>query len=284
MGIAYLALGELELSIKYFSDALKLNPYYLNAAWNLCGTSKNITEARKNLESCISIDPKFDNANFTYSAIDYYEGKKENFITFAKGAKKDHPYIRSFKWIFDLPFLPKLFFHKWALFDYVIERSEIDRPFYEFGVWRGTSFKYLIKHFKKGYGFDTFTGLPEDWHHEKKGSYSSDGLIPDIEGGEFIAGEFKDTLPSFFSEKRPLASVINLDADLYSSTLQALNYSKSIIDEKTILIFDEFLMNENWEKDEYKALEEFCKLGGITYEVIAASFFSKQVAIKFKGF
>ena len=77
--------------------------------------------------------------------------------------------------------------------------------------------------------------------------------------------------------------MINLDADLYSSTLQALNYSKSIIDEKTILIFDEFLMNENWEKDEYKALEEFCKLGGITYEVIAASFFSKQVAVKIEG-
>ena len=88
MGIAYLALGELELSIKYFSDALKLNPYYLNAAWNLCGTSKNITEARKNLESCISIDPKFDKANFTYSAIDYYEGKKENFITLKLEAKK----------------------------------------------------------------------------------------------------------------------------------------------------------------------------------------------------
>ena len=105
-----LALGELELSIKYFSDALKLNPYYLNAAWNLCGTSKNITEARKNLESCISIDPKFDKANFTYSAIDYYEGKKENFITFAKGAKKDHPYIRSFKWVFDFTFFTKVIF------------------------------------------------------------------------------------------------------------------------------------------------------------------------------
>ena len=47
---------------------------------------------------------KFDEANITYSAIDYYEGKKENFITFAKGVKKDHPYVRSFKWVFDLPF------------------------------------------------------------------------------------------------------------------------------------------------------------------------------------
>ena len=105
-------------------------------------------------------------------------------------------------------------------------------------------------------------------------------MIPDIEGGEFIAGEFKDTLPSFFSKKRPLASVINLDADLYSSTLQALNYSKSIIDEKTILIFDEFLMNENWEKDEYRALNDFCAEFGLSYKVLAVSFFTKQVAVQ----
>ena len=68
---------------------------------------------------------------------------------------------------FDLPFYESYF--SMGTFDYVIEVKSIDRPFYEFGVWRGTSFKYLIKHFKKGYGFDTFTGLPEDWHHEKKG-------------------------------------------------------------------------------------------------------------------
>ena len=80
-----------------------------------------------------------------------------------------------------------------------------------------------------------------------------------LDGGEFIAGEFEDTLPKFFSKPRETASVINFDADLFSSTLCALNYARKVIDEKTILIFDEMLMNEHWEEDEYRALVEFCE-------------------------
>ena len=77
-----------------------------------------------------------------------------------------------------------------------------------------------------------------------------------------------------------MASIINFDADLYSSTICALNYSKSVIDEHTILIFDEFLMNNNWEEDEYKALEEFCSNNKFKYEVLGISFFTKQVAVR----
>ena len=165
----------------------------------------------------------------------------------------------------------------------MINKSKKDRPFYEFGVWRGMSFKYLINTFKKGYGFDTFEGLPEDWHHEKQGQYSADGIIPKIDGGTFIAGKFEDTLPTFYSKPRPMASIINFDADLYSSTLCALNYSKAVIDEHTILIFDEFIINKNWEQDEYKALNEFCSNNNLTYDVLAVSYMSKQVAVKIIG-
>lgn len=77
-----------------------------------------------------------------------------------------------------------------------------------------------------------------------------------------------------------MASIINFDADLYSSTLCALNYSKTIIDTNTILIFDEFIINRNWEEDEYKALEEFCSENKFGYEVLAVSFCSKQVAVR----
>nr|AJW31109.1 TPR repeat [Prochlorococcus marinus str. P0903-H212] len=163
------------------------------------------------------------------------------------------------------------------------KKSKKDRPFYEFGVWRGESFRYLINTFKKGYGFDTFEGLPEDWHQEKHGTYSSEGIIPKIDGGTFIAGEFEDTLPTFFSKSREMASIINFDADLYSSTICALNYSKPVIDEDTILIFDEFITNNNWEKDEYKALNEFCSNNNLTYEVLAISYMTKQVAVKLIG-
>ena len=71
----------------------------------------------------------------------------------------------------------------------------------------------------------------KDWHDEKAGAYSSEGNIPQIEGGEFIVGKFEDTLPEFFSKPRPKASIINFDADLYSSTICALNCSKPVIDQ-----------------------------------------------------
>ena len=48
------------------------------------------------------------------------------------------------------------------------------------------------------------------------------------------------------------------------------------------MIFDEFLTNKNWEKDEYKALNEFCDNLGISYDVLAVSFFTNQVAVKLK--
>jgi hypothetical protein len=107
--------------------------------------------------------------------------------------------------------------------------------------------------------------------------------VPKIKGGEFIVGEFKNTLPLFFSESRPVASVINFDADLYSSTICALNFSKRVMDKDTILIFDELIIHESWEQDEFKALNEFCSINHYSYEVIAISFFTKQVAIKLIG-
>ena len=193
--------------------------------------------------------------------------------------------MRSFLWVFSLPNLPILYFDKWHFFDEMIKESLISRPFYEFGVWRANSFNYLIKFFKMGYGFDTFTGLPEDWYAGKEiahkaGSYSSDGVIPKIQGAEFIKGKFEDSLPVFFSKKRQMASLINFDSDLYSSTTIALKYSKSIIDEYTILIFDEFLVNEDWEQDEFRALNDFCSLNNFSYNVLAVSFLTKQVAVK----
>ena len=140
----------------------------------------------------------------------------------------------------------------------------------------------MINTFKKGFGFDTFSGLPEDWYDEKKGTYSSFDAIPKIKGGEFIVGKFEDTLPEFFSKDRPPASLINFDADLYSSTITALNHCNKVIDEKTILVFDEFIISDNWEKDEFKALNEFCDNLNFSYDVIAISFFTKQVAVRLK--
>ena len=113
-----------------------------------------------------------------------------------------------------------------------------------------------------------------------RGTYSSRGWVPDIENAKFIVGEFAATLPEFFDGKQPMAGLMNFDADLYSSTITALTAANEVIDERTTLVFDEFIVNNDWEKDEFKALNEFCETFGYSYNVEAVSLFTKQVVCR----
>jgi len=282
LGVVFEELGEIKKAKGCYEKAIEINPNHTGSYWNSHILASDMDEALSRLKKLYKIDIKHTKAKIMISALEGYKGNFDLFNDILTSSDSGHSYTRSSKWIFSLPKLPKIFFNRWGFFDAVIAMSENSRPFYEFGVWNGVSFQYLINTFKKGFGFDTFTGIPETWHKEPKGNYSNFGAVPKIDGGEFIVGKFEDTLPNFFSEERPKASLINFDADLYSSTLCALNYADKVIDEKTILVFDEFIMNENWEKDEYKALNEFCYNSGISYEVIAFSFSTKQVAVKLK--
>jgi Flp pilus assembly protein TadD len=280
-------LGKLEEAEASYRKAIALKPDFADAFWNLSGVAKTILDAEHWIDKCLTADANYVKAKLTNAALRFYQGDRADFDNLMQSKFKQHSYMRSFSWAFSLPNLPNLYFNRWSFFDAIVKQSIRSRPFYEFGVWRGMAFKYLIKSFKKGYGFDTFTGLPENWDVgngiERAGSYSSDGNVPNIKGGEFIVGKFEDTLPIFYSEPRRLASIINFDADLYSATLCALNYSKSVMDKHTILIFDEFIINESWEQDEFKALNEFASKNNYTYEVLAISFFTKQVAVKLIG-
>ena len=282
LGMVFNELGKPKKAISCYEKAIKIDPNYSDAYWNLHSLASDIDEVLPILKKLHNINNKFLKAKIMISALQGFKGNFNDFDALIASSESNHPLIRSIKWVFSLPKLPKIFFNRWSFFDAVIALAEKSRPFYEFGVWYGVSFQYLINSFKKGFGFDTFTGLPEDWHDEHAGTYSSFGSVPKITGGEFIAGKFEDTLPKFFSQKRPLASLINFDCDLYLSTLCALNYANKVIDEKSILIFDQFLTNKHWEKDAYKALHEFCHNFNMSYDVLAVSFYSKQVAIKLK--
>ena len=282
LGIVLEELGEYKKALSYYEKGIEINPNNINFYWNAHILASDIDEALSRLKKLYKIDNKHTKAKIMIGALEGYKGNFDLFNDILTSSNSDHPYIRSAKWIFSLPELPRIFFNRCSFFDAVIAVSEKSRPFYEFGVWNGVSFQYLINTFKKGFGFDTFTGIPETWHNEPKGNYSNFGSVPKIDGGEFIVGKFEDTLPDFFSKERPKASLINFDADLYSSTICALNYANKVIDNKTILVFDELIMNKNWEKDEFKALNEFCYNSGFSYEVIAFSFSTKQVAVKLK--
>lgn len=137
------------------------------------------------------------------------------------------------------------------------------------------------------YGFDTFTGMPEEWRglgwRVEKGTWSQNGEIPQEEDQRiaYVAGRFQDSLPSFLEESRVLEKfdhfVIHIDADLYSSALYVLTMLHSVMDRATVL-FDEF----DCQLDEMKALEDYCRSYSMTYDVIGTADACEKLAIRFK--
>lgn len=261
-----------------FVKAIEVNPDNALVYWNLHSLSQDRDTARSILELCLSKDPANELANITLAGLLAFEGNSSYLRQLAENGYRDNPLVRSIEWIMSLPELPQIHFNRWALFDAAVARADRNRPMYEFGVWMGNSFRYLIDSFPAGFGFDTFEGLPENWHGLPPGTYSSFGQVPNILGADFITGEFRDTLPGFFGEARPMAGLINFDADLYSSTMTALTHAAPVIDDRTVLIFDELIVNRNWEQDEFRALREFCEANKLSYEVFAVSLFTKQAA------
>ncbi len=138
---------------------------------------------------------------------------------------------------------------RYKLYEFILEHEKLNTPvnYLEFGVAEGHSFRWWAEHNKaelsRFYGFDTFTGLPEQWDQFKAGDMTMHGNFPDIKDsrGEFIKGLFQDTLPDFLkSLDNTKRKIIHLDADLYSSTLFVLTYIEPYLKEGDILIFDEF--------------------------------------------
>ncbi|HXB94020.1 MAG TPA: class I SAM-dependent methyltransferase, partial [Puia sp.] len=139
------------------------------------------------------------------------------------------------------------------LHEYVISSQELaQKPIHylEFGVAGGTSFAWWIKanHHpdSRFFGFDTFEGLPEDWHFFKKGAFSFDIPFLDDDRGTFIKGLFQDTVYNFLDKYRKTTDtpdavrVLHMDADLYSSTLFALTMMAPFLRNGDIILFDEF--------------------------------------------
>jgi O-methyltransferase len=173
------------------------------------------------------------------------------------------------------------------LYRSVIERQGLhQRPidYLEFGVYRGDSLRLwlnAISHPDSRFvGFDTFTGLPERWRPtEPQGHFNANGAIPDIEDPRcsFEIGLFQDTLPVFVActgLSRQL--VINLDADMFTSTLFVLATLAPYLKSGDLIFFDEF----SCPLDEFRAFEEFVRSFRVKYEVIAAIYGYTRVCIR----
>lgn len=174
---------------------------------------------------------------------------------------------------------------RFKLHQYVIENEIRNDKFdyLEFGVAEGVAFKWWVNKITnpdcRFYGFDVFTGLPEDFGVMKKHHYDTKGSFPEIKDNrvEFISGLFQDSLPSFLkSYEANNRKVIHMDADLYSSTLFVLTRLYPILKKDDIIIFDEFGVPTH----EFKAFTEIVHAYNLKYSIIGAVNNYLQLAIK----
>ena len=165
---------------------------------------------------------------------------------------------------------------RFGLYQYLNETFIKNEPinYLEFGVANGGSFYWwLNNHSNKCStfsGFDTFSGLPEDYGPFKKGDMSNGNevLKTDDTRAAFYQGLFQQTLPGFlktFNNKN--LTVIHMDADLYSSTLFTLTSFAPFLKKGDIILFDEFCVPTH----EFLAVKNFTESYYINLTPIAAA-------------
>jgi O-methyltransferase len=134
------------------------------------------------------------------------------------------------------------------MWTYLSQQVPHPKDYLEFGVHTGHSILYWAEldndSSSRFFGFDSFRGLPEEWNKAyPKGHFDTNGLSPETTDHrvEFISGLFQDCLPQFLRDyMRQPQLIVNLDCDLYTSSLFCLTQLNDFITPGTVLIFDEF--------------------------------------------
>ena len=165
---------------------------------------------------------------------------------------------------------------RFSLYHHVLEKEGLANAvnYLEFGVADGHSFSWWMTQNShpesRFFGFDTFTGLPEDFGPYKKGAFSNIDNIPSIKDarGKFYTGLFQQTLPSFLkSFENTRKNVVMLDADLYTSTLFVLSSLAPFLKKDDIIFFDEFAVPTH----EFMAYQNFINSYYFDFELIGAA-------------
>ena len=168
------------------------------------------------------------------------------------------------------------FRNRWDLHGHLVSKHlnpEEKILFLEFGVYKGQSFEIWVNGNKnpgsRFAGFDTFTGLPEDWGNIKKGSFSAGGKLPDYitdPRSKFHVGLIQDTLPGFVKTmSRDQRIVIHIDVDIYNATLFTLLALHPWLRSGDIIIFDDFFTITK-AAHEFKAFYDFLDLYHTPYK------------------
>lgn len=135
--------------------------------------------------------------------------------------------------------------------------------YYEFGVYNGTSMTVTYKALEKGglkaprlFGFDSFEGLPKEAEFDDLGAWTPgefkcdyDFALAKLEKNGvdmdrviLIKGFYSDSLKPelIVQHKMKKASIIMVDCDMYLSARDALKFCIPLIQDKCIILFDDW--------------------------------------------
>ena len=293
LGFAYHEQGKLNLAIASYRKAIAIEPRYLDAHYNLHAAlidAKNLAPSINSLEALLALNPQDSDAIFMLGMLQDYQGN-------TKAAEAEFAQIQKSNALIESRLDAWQYFKKeikgemppitgsiQATFELATQAAELKGSVLEFGVRHANSTRQLAHLAKQDvHGFDSFEGIPEDWHDEGRGSYSTKGVIPKVPNNIHLhAGWFDSTLPKFLEVNAEKARLINIDCDIYSSTKTVLDLLRQRIVTGTVIIFDEYIGNQHWREDEFKAFQEAVNAFGWKYEYIAFSFFTKQVVVMIK--
>jgi O-methyltransferase len=164
-----------------------------------------------------------------------------------------------------------------------VDSAAVKGDYVEFGTWQGRSIiaaYHLSRLFPSlsemsFYGFDSFEGIPSLTINKSEGREFPPGSFRagleevrrnltnakvDMKRMRLVPGLYADTLNQKTSERLPLkvASVVNVDCDVYESTVPVLDFIEPYLVDGTIIIFDDWYCFKNRaELGQQKAFREW---------------------------
>jgi hypothetical protein len=173
---------------------------------------------------------------------------------------------------------------RWDLLQYALANAPAEGLVLEFGVSDGDSLRHIGRYTARTvHGFDSFQGLPEDWHGtlERRGKFSTKGRLPRVPANVRLhVGWFDDVLPRFLAETTEPVAFLHVDCDLYSSTKTVLDRLGTRLMPGAVIVFDEYFNYPNWQEHEFRAFQEFVGAHGRSYKYIGFAAKNGHVAVQ----
>ena len=288
LSVALAETGLLEQARSANEKALELDSTLAEAHFNAhCHNlaRSDLMLAVESLKSANRLSPRNDKFRFFLGVSLAFTGDTQlakQFLSFKNPSKQIAADLDAWHYLQQVKPMPVMLGNSLDVFRFALQSARPDGLVLEFGVYQGTSIRQLAQLVDcEIHGFDSFEGIPEAWNHEKAGSYSTKGSLPEVPDNVVLhQGWFEDSIPIFLDGCLESVRLMNIDCDLYTSTKTVLDQFAGHITEGSVLVFDEFIGNSSWRQDEFKAFSEVACNYSWNFEIICFSFVTKQVAIR----